>query len=285
MRKVSWDLSALSGEQLRIRVYDLSPRGHVAADAFRVSGCKDSLTEMVSAAAGAAQIAGGGWKLVRRVKQGAEWHPATDNLQGTDVYGNAAVDYELSDLTFSVRFVDDDFDEFLFALGDFSRWMVVKKEQISMHGGASTLGSIVQSSKSGRAPATALWNMRSSHPEDPQLSVSDIAGSSSDVVYSENSARLASNLWASKGANVYIRNGGPSARNTTSKELNSPQRTLDGRHGPGGAFKAVTIDGVLKLTYDLQQTATLEQVRFYHQESVVTLPEEIAVERDRKSVV
>jgi hypothetical protein len=26
---------------------------------------------------------GGGWALVRRVKQGSEWHPATDNLAGT----------------------------------------------------------------------------------------------------------------------------------------------------------------------------------------------------------
>jgi hypothetical protein len=33
-------------------------------------------------------IDGGGWALVRRVKQGAEWHPATDNLAGTQAaYG------------------------------------------------------------------------------------------------------------------------------------------------------------------------------------------------------
>jgi hypothetical protein len=32
---------------------------------------------------------GGGWALVRRVKQGSEWHPATDNLAGTQpAYGN-----------------------------------------------------------------------------------------------------------------------------------------------------------------------------------------------------
>jgi hypothetical protein len=31
---------------------------------------------------------GGGWALVRRVKQGTEWHPATDNLAGTQpAYG------------------------------------------------------------------------------------------------------------------------------------------------------------------------------------------------------
>ena len=28
---------------------------------------------------------GGGWALVRRVQQGNTWHPATDDLNGTDV--------------------------------------------------------------------------------------------------------------------------------------------------------------------------------------------------------
>ncbi len=34
-------------------------------------------------------VDGGGWVLVRRVKQGSTWHPATDNLAGTEpAYGN-----------------------------------------------------------------------------------------------------------------------------------------------------------------------------------------------------
>ncbi len=33
-------------------------------------------------------IDGGGWALVRRVKQGTSWHPTTDNLAGTQpTYG------------------------------------------------------------------------------------------------------------------------------------------------------------------------------------------------------
>jgi hypothetical protein len=33
-------------------------------------------------------VDGGGWALVRRVKQGDVWHPATDNLAGTErAYG------------------------------------------------------------------------------------------------------------------------------------------------------------------------------------------------------
>ncbi len=39
---------------------------------------------------------GGGWALVRRVKQGDAWHPATDNLAGTEpaygVYGGPTFD-------------------------------------------------------------------------------------------------------------------------------------------------------------------------------------------------
>ncbi len=45
---------------------------------------------------------GGGWALVRRVRQGTRWHPATDDLRGTDVYGSAGT--STSDSTFSLPF-------------------------------------------------------------------------------------------------------------------------------------------------------------------------------------
>ena len=45
---------------------------------------------------------GGNWALVRRVKQGSTWHPATDDLMGTDVYGTYGT--ATSDSTFSVAF-------------------------------------------------------------------------------------------------------------------------------------------------------------------------------------
>ncbi len=38
--------------------------------------------------------------LVRRVSQGSTWHPASDNLQGTDVYGTYGT--PISSTTFSV---------------------------------------------------------------------------------------------------------------------------------------------------------------------------------------
>jgi hypothetical protein len=62
---------------------------------------------------------GGGWVLVRRVRQGStSWHPATDNLAGTQaaygVYGSAT-----SDATFGVPYSSwvSGSTEFLFATG------------------------------------------------------------------------------------------------------------------------------------------------------------------------
>jgi hypothetical protein len=45
---------------------------------------------------------GGAWALVRRVKQGNTWHPATDNMKGTSVYGTPGS--SSADTTFSVPF-------------------------------------------------------------------------------------------------------------------------------------------------------------------------------------
>ena len=64
-----------------------------------------------------ARIDGGGWELVRRVKRGSTWHPATDSLEGSDVYGTMG--HEVSDTTFSVRFNTTQFNQFLFATGKF----------------------------------------------------------------------------------------------------------------------------------------------------------------------
>ncbi len=48
------------------------------------------------------QFEGGGWVLVRRVKAGSKWHPATDDLRGTDAYGIYGT--TTSDSTFSIAY-------------------------------------------------------------------------------------------------------------------------------------------------------------------------------------
>ena len=57
-----------------------------------------------------------GWKLVRHVPPGLSWHPATDDLSGTDEYGTP--DGPLSNQAWSIKFDQDDFELFLFALGN-----------------------------------------------------------------------------------------------------------------------------------------------------------------------
>ena len=47
------------------------------------------------------------WKLVRSVPQGTTWHPATDGLSGTDVYG---VETDLSQ-PFSKQFDNVEFNQ------------------------------------------------------------------------------------------------------------------------------------------------------------------------------
>jgi hypothetical protein len=62
---------------------------------------------------------GGGWALVRRVQAGTRWHPATDDLQGTDTYGTPVASD--ADGTFSRMFsslIKGDDTEFLFATGN-----------------------------------------------------------------------------------------------------------------------------------------------------------------------
>ena len=57
---------------------------------------------------------GGGWTLVRRAK-GSSWSQAVDSLAGTEEYGQLG--HETSDHSFSIRFNDTKFNQFLFSTG------------------------------------------------------------------------------------------------------------------------------------------------------------------------
>ncbi len=67
-----------------------------------------------------------GWRLVRYLKDGSTtWHQATDNLQGTDVYGNP------NDFTNSWSIPFGEYDELCIGTLDLSYWVYFNKEQIS----------------------------------------------------------------------------------------------------------------------------------------------------------
>ena len=76
---------------------------------------------------------GGGWTLVRHAPGGYDtWHPATDDLAGTDVYGDSA-NGPMSRDAWSIVFdaAVTGYDELLFSSGDCTLWLIVKKEQLA----------------------------------------------------------------------------------------------------------------------------------------------------------
>ena len=70
-----------------------------------------------------------GWQLVRRVKAGNKWHPKNDNLEGKFKYGVFQDDVE-ADATFSRKWKNKDYTQFLFSTGGFEKWMVMSREAV-----------------------------------------------------------------------------------------------------------------------------------------------------------
>ena len=154
-----------------------------------------------------------GWELVRRVKSGNSWHPATDQLRGTDVYGTFVNDGSV-DSTFSIAFDINQVEEFLFITGDKKKWLVasgfavINKEAWY----ANDLRDIKQSSRSS-IPYQARWYRRNAAKEDPWISLTDHfnAIGEGNILYGENNfgGSHASNILPHhNGANVYIRKKG-----------------------------------------------------------------------------
>ena len=63
---------------------------------------------------------------MRHVPQGSTWHPATDDLRGTQEYG----DPEDDSRPWSVLWTLEDTEDFLFASGNMKYWLVVSREEL-----------------------------------------------------------------------------------------------------------------------------------------------------------
>lgn len=158
-----------------------------------------------------------GWTLVRRVSQtSTTWHPATDSLMGTDVYGTATTN-QTSNSTFSVNFNNAvaGWDQILLITGDRQKWMIINKSQILTTSSSSFYIEVLASHQSSTPYTTLIYN-RSTSVEDPWLSALDhhyggrVSTSDDDVhsmLYGENSFTGWS-YWRANhlGANVFIRN-------------------------------------------------------------------------------
>ena len=67
------------------------------------------------------------WYRVRHVNKRSQWHPAYDNLKGSQSsYGNSGDDSQ----PWSVKWSSRDYDEIMIASGDFQHWLIVDKDEL-----------------------------------------------------------------------------------------------------------------------------------------------------------
>jgi hypothetical protein len=151
---------------------------------------------------GCPRTVGSGWKLVRHVPAGSRWHPARDQLRGTQVYGNP----RHNSRPWSIRFPA--FNQFLFATGDCKKWLIADKN--SVLGWYSNGRRKILKSSTHRRPYYARWYRRHGNREDPWVSLNDHGPAipQGNILYGENSfghTHARAVLPKHGGANVWVR--------------------------------------------------------------------------------
>ena len=175
-----------------------------------------SPTSMYDNSEGCEDIDGGGWTLVRHVSASyGAFHPATDDLAGTDTYGTN--DYNAqSDENWSEYFADETFNQFLFAFGDCSEWLVTTKDSAIGENYSKEDRCILSSNRNEDAYSAEWYNRGDSNAPDPWISTKDHwdcrdSGGYSDpcMVYAENSKSTSTyheyGITTHGGGNVWIR--------------------------------------------------------------------------------
>ena len=147
----------------------------------------------------------GGWTHVRHLPPGNVWFQATDKLLGTAKYGTPCG--VKCPQEWSIRFDNQDFNQFLFATGDGTKWLIAEKDEVI--GGYYTNGlRTIEKSSSNNNSYQARWYRRSSHKEDPWISLTDhnTAISQGDILYAGQSTHYHTQFIETQGgANVFIR--------------------------------------------------------------------------------
>lgn len=168
-------------------------------------------------------IVGDGWFLVRRVSgEDGVWHPADDNLAGTEDYGRPPLvsDAQTSG-TFSVEF--GEYSEMLLTLNDFSSWVHMRRQDFSAQVGNNQAFSVLGSSVETRPHCLKWRNLNRWVKKDPVVTLHDqyvaaakehTPGDDGVVLYAEAGAvptgGAAEQLKVHGGASVYVRAGNTS---------------------------------------------------------------------------
>ena len=150
---------------------------------------------------------GGEWVRVRHVPSGNTWHPATDALAGTAVYGTEGVDNAPWSVNFASKLpAGCPYTEFLFATGDCTKWLVATTDAVIGDTYANADRPILASSDGSNY--VAKWYNRAGAPEDPWITIIDhgSASGAGKFVYGEGSnAYYTHSFQSNEGADVYVR--------------------------------------------------------------------------------
>jgi len=150
------------------------------------------------------------WVKVRHVPASyGAWHPATDNLNGSEAYGDKTDDSQ----PWSIRFDSIDFDEFRFATVNQSHWVDYGKSHVvgSTYGCGTSRNILRSSTNANGYSTTSTCNRSNSSGRDPLIAAKQESGCSSGspcFLYHENN-NSGSGYWdhvsANGGADVYVR--------------------------------------------------------------------------------
>ena len=126
----------------------------------------------------------GCWTKVRHTAQGSTWGPFDDQLTGTDVVGNP---YDGSS-SWSTKYDGLEFNQFLFASGDLSMWMVMKRDDVIGEWYTSDQREI-QASSENPSVHTAAMNRVEGSLTDTWIGLEDhsTAGANGKMLYGGNS--------------------------------------------------------------------------------------------------
>ena len=143
-----------------------------------------------------------GWREVRSMPPRTQWHPATDRLVGTDVYGTPFNDKD----PWSVKYDHTIFDQFMFTTGDLTQWLVATRDSVIGGWYQDQLRPILKSSKNANPHAAKWYRRESGFLEDPWVGLGDYWSFRHEILY--GGASLGHNIEMPStrgGARVFIR--------------------------------------------------------------------------------
>ena len=190
-----------------------------------IHSCQSSAINATTSTNCCESIDRGEWQLVRRVTTDHwVWHPATDDLSGSHMYGIYDNSAQSTNNAFSILFNTTQFNQFLFAFGNCSTWLVTTKfAEICEYCDGKQRGILNNISN---VPYSSIWYHREAEKntsDDPLISLKHHLNSTkkNTIMYCANSAVYVSHYGyrLNSGRNVWIRfveNGTRYCNNTPS---------------------------------------------------------------------